>query len=142
MSLRVWLPLKGDLTNNGAYNAAVTNTSATVDTNGKIGSCYRFNKNAYITIAKEAVSTIDSGECSFCLWLNINSFNAAWDTYVQFGLGTTPWVAYTMGLLRNSSSSNLVFPMGLLLHKTVIQRPMSPLGNGSILRAYINQVIV
>lgn len=109
MSLRVWLPLKGDLTNNGAYNVAVTNTNATVDTNGKIGSCYRFNKNAYITIAKEAVSTIDSGECSFCLWLNINSFNAAWDTYVQFGLGTTPWVAYTMGLLRNSSSSNLVF---------------------------------
>ena len=109
MSLRVWLPLKGDLTNNGTYNAAVTNTSATVDTNGKIGSCYRFNKNAYMGISPEVVNTITSGECSFCLWININSFNAAYDTYVQLGLGTTPWVAYTMGLLRNNANSNLIF---------------------------------
>lgn len=106
MSLQLWLPLTGNLNNNGLADATITNSGATVDAMGKIGSCYRFNKNAYLSVNKEVASTNISGEGSFCLWLKINSFNTNWDTYVQIGLGTTPWAAYIMGLLRSGASSN------------------------------------
>ena len=43
MSLRVWLPLNGDLRNNGLSNITVTNNGATIDNNGKIGKCYSFD---------------------------------------------------------------------------------------------------
>jgi len=37
MSLRVWLPLTGDLHNQGISDTTVNSNSLTVDTNGKIG---------------------------------------------------------------------------------------------------------
>ena len=43
MSLQVWLPLDGDLRNQGLSPIAVTNFGATIDNNGKIGKCYNFN---------------------------------------------------------------------------------------------------
>ncbi len=41
--LQVWLPLNGNLENKGLSNVTVTNNGATVDNNGKIGKCYKFN---------------------------------------------------------------------------------------------------
>lgn len=43
MALKVWLPLTGDLENIGVSDIAITNNGATVNTSGKIGSCYAFN---------------------------------------------------------------------------------------------------
>ena len=43
MSLKVWLPLNGNLENQGASAAIATNNGTTVDTAGKIGSCYSFD---------------------------------------------------------------------------------------------------
>lgn len=43
MSLKVWLPLNGTLENKGASNITITNNNATINTNGKIGSCYLFD---------------------------------------------------------------------------------------------------
>ena len=40
MSLQVWLPLNGNLNNNGVANVTVVNKSAIIDDNGKIGKCY------------------------------------------------------------------------------------------------------
>lgn len=49
MSLRVWLPLDGDLHNQGCSNANIKNNNSTINTNGKIGSCYEFNgTNSYL----------------------------------------------------------------------------------------------
>ena len=107
MSLLIWLPMNGNLNNRGISNVSVTNTSAASNDAGKIGRCYRFNKNAYLSITKDPLLTVT--ELSFCLWLKINSFNAAWDTYVQIGKGGTSWTDYTLGLLRNNTNSNLVF---------------------------------
>ena len=50
MALRVWLPLNGTLENKGVSNVTVTNNGATVDSAGKIGSCYYFNGSAWIKI--------------------------------------------------------------------------------------------
>lgn len=43
MALRVWLPLNGNLDNNGLSPVTVTNNGATVNDAGKIGKCYQFN---------------------------------------------------------------------------------------------------
>ena len=43
MALQVWLPLNGNLNNQGLTDITVTNSGATVDNNGKIGKCYAFN---------------------------------------------------------------------------------------------------
>lgn len=49
MSLRVWLPMTKDLSNQGLENISITNNGATLDTNGKLGKCYSFNgSNNYI----------------------------------------------------------------------------------------------
>lgn len=50
MALQVWLPLNGDLTNQGLSNVTVTNNGATVDNNGKIGKCYNLT-NGPITVS-------------------------------------------------------------------------------------------
>ena len=43
MGLQVWLPLNGNIDNQGTYDITTVNVNATVDTNGKIGNCYYFN---------------------------------------------------------------------------------------------------
>ena len=48
MSLQVWLPLNGNLNNQGLSNVTVTNSGATVDSSGKIGSCYLVDQNSSI----------------------------------------------------------------------------------------------
>lgn len=43
MGLQVWLPLNGNIDNQGTYDITTVNVNATVDANGKIGNCYYFN---------------------------------------------------------------------------------------------------
>lgn len=61
--LKVWLPLNGDLHNQGLDDITVTNNGATVNNSGKIGKCYSFNGN-YITISQGYIG--DSW--SYSLW--------------------------------------------------------------------------
>lgn len=76
MSLQVWLPLNGDLKNQGLSNVTVTNNSAVVDNNGKIGKCYSFN-NSSIVINKTPydIFTSNNSPFSISMWLYITSFN-------------------------------------------------------------------
>ena len=65
MSLKIWLPLDGDLRNLGCSGVEVTNNGATVDSNGKIGSCYSFDgTNDYIIGTYTPTTNI-----SFCCWV-------------------------------------------------------------------------
>ena len=43
MALQVWLPLNGDLHNQGLTNITTTNYGATINDSGKIGKCYSFD---------------------------------------------------------------------------------------------------
>ena len=43
MSLKIWLPLNGNIENQGLADVTITNNGATIDNNGKIGKCYSFN---------------------------------------------------------------------------------------------------
>lgn len=51
MSLQVWLPLNGNLNNQGLSEVTVTNNGATVDSSGKIGSCYSIGSGKYISFS-------------------------------------------------------------------------------------------
>ena len=109
MSLRIWLPLNGDLHNQGCSNASVTNTSATINTTGKIGSCYSFGTSKSYLKFDNMNFIHNFTECSVSLWLKILSWNTSYATFFQFGLGSTPWAHYIFGLLRNGTASTLCF---------------------------------
>lgn len=109
MSLRVWLPLNGNLDNQGLDDITVTNHGATVDNSGKIGKCYSFGTStSYLTLSNDAMNKCTT-ECSLSFWLNITSWNTSYATYFQAGLGGAPWTHYVFGVLRNASSTNLCF---------------------------------
>lgn len=68
MALQIWLPLNGDLHNQGLnQNITVTNNAATVNNNGKIGKCYSFNGTSS-TIYNRNIS-INCNKLSLCCWI-------------------------------------------------------------------------
>ena len=89
MSLRVWLPLNGDLKNiglSGESNFAAT--GATVAADGKIGSCYQFTAASHAIYSNiEFSATTVSVAC----WIKLNTVTS-----------TTQWVIN----LNNSGGGN------------------------------------
>lgn len=68
MSLRVWLPLNGNLDNYGLSNISITNNGGVIESNGKIGSAYKFDAtSATIQTGLEANPT----EFSICSWVKL-----------------------------------------------------------------------
>ena len=105
MSLQVWLPLNGNLNNQGLSEVTVTNNGATVDSNGKIGSCYSFDTGKYLTVTKPVALT---KEISYSCWVNISSWNSTYDCILSLSTGTN-WRDSRATLCRNGSSTNLVW---------------------------------
>lgn len=109
VSLQVWLPLNGNLNNQGLSNINATNNGATVNASGKIGSCYQFGTAASdITIPKEAMTSFTT-EASVCFWIKILTWNTSYATFFQAGPASTPWTSYIFGLLRNNANSTCCF---------------------------------
>lgn len=109
LSLQVWLPLNGNLNNQGLSNYQVTNTNATINNSGKIGKCYQFGTGqSYLELPKEAMNRF-STECTVSFWIKLLTRNASYETYFQAGLGGAPWSHYIFGFLRNNNSSNCCF---------------------------------
>lgn len=86
MSLRVWLPLNGNLNNQGLSDVTVTNNSATIDNNGKIGKCYKFEAGG-AKITNTLSSPIESSIGTMSCWIKFNSFpaNNAWYCLMHLG---------------------------------------------------------
>ena len=118
MSLQVWMPLNGNLNNQGLDGSLeFTNTaSATVATDGKIGSCYSFSATSGTGLllskgksASEFMDTyINHHSWSMCAWVKTTS-----NDNVVFGLtyGLRLWCGSTnyvnlYNSTRNVSASN------------------------------------
>jgi len=79
MALQVWLPLNGNLNNQGLSNVTVTNNGATIDDNGKIGKCYKFNPDnsssgqKYLMLNKNLSDILPTNgkSFSFACWIKI-----------------------------------------------------------------------
>lgn len=101
MSLRVWLPLNGNLNNYGTSNTTLeTNSGATVNASGKIGSCYYFN-NHYISYTCNAVKSFT--ECSVCLWMKMPTTHSTWAQVCTLGTSGTSWNNILLGIDINSN---------------------------------------
>ena len=73
MALKVWLPLNGNLKNNGTSNSVIAVSGATVNTSGKLGSCYSFDgSDDYISITDSNLYSIFKGGAqpfSIAMWV-------------------------------------------------------------------------
>lgn len=86
MSLRVWLPLNGNLENKGLDDVAITNNGAVVDNNGKIGKCYSFdgsNDKLILTSNKIYETAIGSIAC----WIKLNALPSSSGFYALGQIG-------------------------------------------------------
>lgn len=103
MALQVWLPLNGDLTNQGLSNVTVTNNGATVDNNGKIGKCYSFDGvDDYIQIPP---MTLDLSCASICGWIKWRAFNS-WSRMFDFQNSASGSTG-AIGIANNGTSSTI-----------------------------------
>ncbi len=86
MSLQVWLPLNGDLHNQGLSKISVTNNGATINDNGKIGKCYSFNGSSS-KLSLTSISTNNFNKGSICCWVKNNAFPASgkWMELIHIG---------------------------------------------------------
>ena len=105
MALQVWLPLNEDLHNQGLSNAIVTSEGTiTIDSNGKIGKCYKFGTEKGRLTFPVSVMKNFTNACSIAFWIKINTWNTNYATIFQCGLGGTAWTAYRFGILRNNNN--------------------------------------
>jgi len=69
MSLQVWLPLDGNLANNGLYDSSVVGSTAAVNNYGKLSKCYSFTgSDSGISATFKFSSAI-----TFCCWVFLES---------------------------------------------------------------------
>lgn len=108
MSLQVWLPLNGNLDNQGLVNAPTTNNGATINNNGKIGKCYSFGGNNYITLPTSILDNF-SNEISVSVWINISAWNSSYDSIIKLYAGNNAWNNSIFGMGRNGTTHKLYF---------------------------------
>lgn len=110
MSLQVWLPLNGDLHNQGLANINLTNNGATIDNNGKIGKCYSFNgSSSYLYENTYDWSNFNTSEFSLCCWYKEPSPVASGNSQI-IHIGTNSgWNNIRIGLLRRLTSGYPMF---------------------------------
>lgn len=77
MSLQVWLPLNGNLNNQGLSNVTVANNGATVSTSGKIGSCYLVNSDKKISFSSYPWMTMKP-QYNFSCFLWVKGTTSGW----------------------------------------------------------------
>lgn len=109
MSLMVWLPLNGDLTNQGLSGVSLNSSSTPVyDNNGKIGKCYSTSTFLY----NDNFTELSEGIFSIAYWVKYTSFpqyneycvslNGTSSSDYMFMVG----VQSTSGLLSVNTSSS------------------------------------
>lgn len=112
MSLQVWLPLNGDLTQQGLSNINVINNGATVSDTGKIGKCYSFGTGASSLSLPTSTFTSLSGDFSVACWIKILSWNTSYTTFWSATSTSASWANVIAALIRNGTSSKLIFCLG------------------------------
>ena len=86
MALKVWLPLNGDLRNQGTEEIKTINDKTVLDNNGKIGKCYKFNQNPS-RIINRINSTITSSIGTLACWIKLITLpeNNKWYCLLHLG---------------------------------------------------------
>lgn len=119
MSLQVWLPLNGNLNNNGVADVTITNNGATVNADGKIGSCYYFNGSSQIKITLPSTMTTIKNT-SVCAFVKSTSSVLALGGISQDQSNTTACMTlYTSGWQFTGSSAYKYVSGGTIANTSV-----------------------
>jgi len=108
MSLRVWLPLNGNLNSIGLDRFTATNNGATTSASGKIGSCYTFGGSNYITLPTSVLSSF-TNEISVCAWINVSAWNSQYDSIIKMYATNNAWNNSIFAMGRNGTTHRLYF---------------------------------
>lgn len=109
MALRVWLPLNGNLNNQGLSNCAVVNSGATIDNSGKIGKTYLFDANDdFISIDSADMRNIfKGGNIPFTIAFWIYNTKTTGSRAVPFGdYGLTGTIGFNLEINSNAGNWN------------------------------------
>ncbi len=99
MALRVWLPLNGDLHNQGLSDIEAVNNGATVNNSGKIGKCYSFDGSSkYISITNPLT---DASEVSCAVWVKPLTNTSTNEEIINIGTAAG-WNNIRFGILQRS----------------------------------------
>lgn len=109
MSLQVWLPMTKDLRQQGLSDVTVTNNGATFNSTGKLGGCYQFGTATSYLELEHTFFKEHTGPFSFALWVKIISWNTSYATIFMMHKNAYTWEGGICGLVRNGSSSKLIF---------------------------------
>lgn len=82
MSLKVWLPLNGNISNYGLINNFTQSTSPSYTSEGKIGKA--LTTGALTMSAEQTASVLNNNEVSFCFWVYINADTGRSDNRAMF----------------------------------------------------------
>lgn len=105
MALQVWLPLNGNLNNQGLIDANVTNNGSVVNNNGKIGKCYEIGEGKSILVS----NLIDfSAGCSIACWAKLTTVSGPTTQYI-LDVATSSNADTVLGLeVTNGSQTVLI----------------------------------
>lgn len=74
MALQVWLPLDGDLRNQGLSNVTITNANSTFDLNGKIGQAMKNTADGQGIVLTNFMNTLSTyTNYSICAWVYLTA---------------------------------------------------------------------
>ena len=102
MSLKIWLPLNGNIENQGLADVTITNNGATVDNNGKIGKCYSFNGGTITAPAPKITNKI-----TVAAWIKAPDNNSGWRRVCGMQSAAISWQSASALLMLNGT--NLYF---------------------------------
>lgn len=145
MSLQIWLPLRGDLTNNGLYNSVLNlhgTTSPVSNDNGKIGKCYTFS-DGYILGTQNFMNN-DTPDWSYCAWIKISAYHngclfTCRDAVTSAGFAIFHYDSSTHWLFddgdRWNFDSSIELPLNTWTHVAFVRK------KGSYRKFYVNGIL-
>lgn len=133
MSLQVWLPLNGDLHNQGLnQNLTISNHNATINNNGKIGKCYYFDGNQQWLQFNSSLGNFYNNDWSITCWIKptdrtrsviLSEYSAVGASNIALELLTSGHVrVYWNGAPDINFTSAGILPLNEWTHLTVTKQ--------------------
>ena len=121
MSLLHWWPLNGNLNDCGINNISLTNNGATINSAGKIGTCYSFSNNNMIISTSDITAAT---KLSLCLWLKLSTSHTGYAQVLVLGTSGTNWNNIRCGIDINGNG-NVYFNTSTGSAYTYIYSPLT-----------------
>ena len=102
MSLQIWLPLNGDIHNQGLNQVIPNLNGATLDNTGKIGKCYSFSGSNSISLPSVILPS-QTPAWSFSAWIYLANISTTTATCLMSERTATASTGYTIFIYPNTS---------------------------------------